>query len=191
MAKPGSPKSSELAAKGPDLTRRDWLIGGQKLLKEDGLRALKLRRLAADLGVSTGSFYHHFNSFDAYQGLLAEFFSGEQIGEVLRATEKVTTPLGRIRALVEIVEAERLTELSLAMRAWAEGDERARTSVRLHDSAVLTFLTTNLELVGFDNGQSRLRAYALVAVGLGRVHADTGLTGGELRDGLLALLCSR
>lgn len=154
------------------------------------MRALKLRRLATDLGVSTGSFYHHFGDFDAYQGRLATYFSGEQIYGFLDRALEDDTPLGRIRSLIDIVEAERLSELSLAMRAWAESDSRARQSVAHHDAAVLAFLTSNLRAMGFDDTQARLRAYALVAVGLGNIYADNGLTAGELREGLLSLICS-
>ena len=48
------------SARTSDLTPAAWLEAGQSLLRRGGLRALKLRPLAEELRVSTGSFYHHF-----------------------------------------------------------------------------------------------------------------------------------
>ena len=98
--------SSEPAATWPrsgrqsDLTPRDWLDAGQSLLKRGGLKALKLRRLADELRVSTGSFYHHFPDFDAYQGRLATYFAEAQIEGLLAAVSRgAPDPIGRIRLL--------------------------------------------------------------------------------------------
>ena len=59
-------------------SRRDWVEAGQALLIEGGIDAVKLSRLTCALGVSTGSFYHHFGSFDDYLTALAEFYGAEQ-----------------------------------------------------------------------------------------------------------------
>ena len=156
----------------PDLTPRDWLEAGQTLLRRGGLRALKLRPLADELRVSTGSFYHHFADFDAYQGRLADYFAQDQIAELVAAIRRSEAdPVGRIRLLAQTVRRRGLSRLSIAMRAWAESDARARQAVERHDDIVLGFLTDCVEANGFGREDAGVRAYALMMLGLGKVHA--------------------
>ena len=164
----------------PDLTPRDWLEAGQALLKRGGLKALKLRPLADELRVSTGSFYHHFPDFDAYQGRLAAYFAEAQIADLLAAVSRAEAePIGRIRLLSALTVRHRLARLSLAMRAWGESDARAKAAVDRHDDILLAFLTDQLVAAGFDRHEAALRGYALIAVGLGRIHAPS------LREGFV------
>lgn len=156
----------------PDLTQRDWLEAGQCLLCRGGLRALKLRPLADELRVSTGSFYHHFADFDAYQGRLAEYFADTQITEMIAAIRRAEpVPLDRVRLLAQVVRRRGLSRLSIAMRAWAESDERAKRSVERHDDIVLGFLTDCLHAAGFSRHEAAVRGYALMSLGLSRIHA--------------------
>ncbi len=175
----------------PDLTPRDWLDAGQSLLKRGGLKALKLRPLADELRVSTGSFYHHFPDFDAYQGRLAGYFAEAQITDLIAAVSRSEAdPIGRVRLLSALTVRHRLARLALAMRAWGESDPRAKAAVDRHDDIVLGFLTRCLTEAGFADHEAALRAYALVACGLGQIHAPD-LRRGDLTDDLLRLLCTR
>lgn len=110
--------SAGTTARSSDLTPDDWLEAGQSLLRRGGLRSLKLRPLAEELGVSTGSFYHHFADFDAYQGRLAGYFAEQQIGAVIAAIERAESePVARIRLLAQTVRRRGMSRLSIAMRA--------------------------------------------------------------------------
>ena len=156
----------------PDLTPRDWLEAGQTLLRRGGLRALKLRPLADELRVSTGSFYHHFTDFDAYQGRLAEYFAKTQVSELVDAIARAEAePVARIRLLAQTVRRCGLSRLSIAMRAWAESDARAQRAVERHDDIMLGFLTDCVEANGFNREDAAVRAYALMTLGVGKVHA--------------------
>ena len=91
-------QSATVSPRAPDLTPTDWLEAGQSLLRRGGLRALKLRPLAEELRVSTGSFYHHFPDFDAYQGRLAHHFAETQVTNLIEALERATPDaIDRIR----------------------------------------------------------------------------------------------
>jgi AcrR family transcriptional regulator len=176
-------------ARTSDLSPRDWLEAGQSLLRGGGLRALKLRPLAAALHVSTGSFYHHFSDFDDYQGRLADYFAGDQIAELIDAIERAETkPIGRIRLLAEIVRRRGMSRLSIAMRAWADGDPRVKAAVERHDEQMLGFLTRCLSAVGFGRHDAMVRSYALMTLGLGKVHAPE-LDRATLMEEMIALLC--
>jgi len=176
----------------PPLAPRDWLEIGQALLKSGGLRALKLRRLAGALGASTGSFYHHFKDFDAYHAALAAYFADAQIDALLaRLAALPLTPPERIRAFADHVREHHLSQLALAMRAWAKSDPRADGAIRRHDEKVMAFLATQLVAHGFTADEAGMRAFALLAAGLGEVHPPAGISRALLRDGLLTLLCER
>ena len=183
------PAPESRVARAPDLTPRDWLEAGQTLLRRGGLRALKLRPLADELRVSTGSFYHHFADFDAYRGQLADYFAEAQISALVDAIRRAETdPVGRIRLLAQTVRRRGLSRLSIAMRAWAEGDDRARRAVERHDEIVLGFLTDCVEANGFGRHDAAVRAYALMTLGLGKVHAPH-LSMPALMEELIGILC--
>jgi AcrR family transcriptional regulator len=172
-----------------DLSPRDWLEAGQSLLRRGGLRALKLRPLAGELRVSTGSFYHHFGDFDDYQGQLAEYFAGAQIAELIAAISRAEAePIARIRLLAQVVRRRGMSRLSIAMRAWAESDPRALMAVERHDDQVLSFLTTCLQASGFDRHDAMVRGYALMTLGLSKVHAPE-LDRATLMEEMIVLLC--
>ncbi len=142
------------------------------MLRRGGLRALKLRPLADELRVSTGSFYHHFPDFDAYQGKLAQYFAEPHLTEMIVALKRSTPdPVGRIRLLGQTVRRRGLSRLGIAMRAWAESDPRARVAVEKHDDELLGFIGDCLEDAGFDRAEADIRAYALMMLGHGKIHA--------------------
>jgi AcrR family transcriptional regulator len=174
-----------------DLTPRDWLEAGQSLLRRGGLRALKLRPLAEELKVSTGSFYHHFRDFDDYQGKLAAYFAEDQVSDLIAALERATPePIERIRLLGQTVRRRGSSRIAVAMRAWAESDPRARDAVQRHDALMLDFLARSLMAIGFSREESEVRAYGLITLGLSKVHAPH-LDMATLFDSLLDIMVAR
>lgn len=181
----------QTGTRSPDLTPRDWVEAGQSLLRRGGLKALKLRPLAEELRVSTGSFYHHFKDFDDYQGQLARYFAEDQVGNLIEALERATTdPIERIRLLGKTVRRRGSSRLGIAMRAWAESDPRARAAVERHDTLLLDFLAGCLTAVGFTRNEAEIRAYGLITLGLGKVHAPQ-LDMSTLFDSLLDIMIAR
>ena len=181
--------SPATASRQADLTPGDWLEAGQSLLRRGGLKALKLRPLADELRVSTGSFYHHFADFDRYQGSLAQYFAQDQVTDMVGAIERATAePVDRIRLLAQTVRRRGMSRLSIAMRAWAESDPRAKAAVERHDDLLMAFLTDCLVKAGFASDEAGVRAYALIALGLGKVHAPQ-LDMETMMEQLIQILC--
>jgi AcrR family transcriptional regulator len=174
----------------PDLTPADWLEAGQSLLRRGGLKALKLRPLADELRVSTGSFYHHFGDFADYQGKLADYFAQPYLTEMIESLKRATDdPVDRIRLLGQVVRRRGLSRLGIAMRAWAESDPRAREAVEAHDDELLRFIGDCLEEAGFGRHEAEVRAYALMMLGHGKIHAPH-LDMEKLFEELLAILAT-
>jgi AcrR family transcriptional regulator len=151
----------------PRLSRRNWILKGQEILRESGVSAVKLAPLTRRLGVSTGSFYHHFSDFDEYLGAIAEAFSVDRVQSLLnRARAAGGDPVGRIRALAQLSLEDHTFDLDRAMRVWATMDERAQTTVRKAEELVLAFLTKAFRDMGFAAGEARLRAGILLSVNI-------------------------
>jgi AcrR family transcriptional regulator len=174
-------------------TRASWIEAGQQLLRESGARSLKLHALTRRLGVSTGSFYHHFEDFDDYLGALARHYCGAQFEANLREIEAAgSTPRGRLEAMVELVRAKRLSELATSMRAWARSDPRADAAVKRVDKALLAYQAECFEAMGFSESDAYLRAYLFL--GLASVDIPPPRKAGAraaLPERLLDVLCRR
>lgn len=160
------------------LTRLDWINAGQDVLRDVGISGLKLAQLTKRLGVSTGSFYHHFNDFDDYLGALADHYSLERVkGELDTTLAGGPGPLARMRRLARLSIRQRTFELDHAMRIWATMDPRAERTVRQAESQVLAFLADAFGELGFSPADSMLRARMLLSCNV----APLGLPNGEER----------
>jgi AcrR family transcriptional regulator len=157
------------------LSRRDWLEAGQKLLRTSGVSGLKLRAVASSLGISTGSFYHHFSDFDAYLVALAKYYSGEQLAaNIATVLRDAHTPYDRILRASEVARETALPELIAAMRAWARRDDRVAPEVAVLEHGLMDFLAECFVGLGFTHEQALARAFVMLSVAGGEV-APPGL----------------
>ena len=153
-------------------SQRDWVEAGEALLIEGGIDAVKLSALTCRLGVSTGSFYHHFGSFDAYLTALAEFYGAEQARvPIEEARARVgDDPAALLREATHIFGDRSMRQLNVAMRAWARGDERARDAVRRYDETLMAELDQVFRDLGFDELAAKSRT--LLMMGLATLDID-------------------
>jgi AcrR family transcriptional regulator len=182
---PASRKAPAVAPRAP-LSRHEWLLGGQRLLRKGGVRAVKLASLTAEVGATTGSFYHHFSDVAEYLTALAGYYGGEQFDE---AMTEVGNPdaVERLRRFGRLTRVQNLQPLDRAMRSWAEADPRARAAVRRTDERVLAFLEGAFNELGFADRDAALRARLLFAYGTAHIVAGWAEQPSDLDD-LLAIL---
>jgi AcrR family transcriptional regulator len=146
------------------LARRDWLEAGQRLLLNAGVGGLKLRALAASLGISTGSFYHHFSDFDAYLVALAKYYSGEQLAaNIATVMREAETPYDRVVRASALARETSLPELITAMRAWARRDARVAPEVEVLERGLMDFLAQCFVGLGFTQEQAAIRAFVMLS----------------------------
>ncbi len=174
----------------------DWVNGAVVALGDGGIDAVRIEPLAAALGVSKGSFYHHFSNRRAL--LLAVLEQWEQlgtsaiIGEVEAASDD---PAGRLAALVRIsCTPDRLGDaIETSIRAWAATDDIAQAAATRVDQRRLDYVTTLLMGVGMKRPQAKRRAAMFYRVIIGdttwRMAGGRQHTRRELDD-LTALLLS-
>ncbi|MCL4861077.1 MAG: TetR/AcrR family transcriptional regulator [Caldilineaceae bacterium] len=106
-------------------SKRDWLEAGLRILATQGALALTIERLTTALGLSKGSFYHHFQGLPGYKAALLAFVETEWREQVARAAGHADSPAAGMMRLFDVAVAE-TPELEIAFRAWALQDEEVR-----------------------------------------------------------------
>jgi AcrR family transcriptional regulator len=168
------------------LSRHAWLLAGQRLLRAGGVRAVKLAPLTAEVGATTGSFYHHFSDFADYLSALAGYYGGEQFDQAMEEVGSADAA-ERLRRFARLTREQNVQPLDRAMRNWAEDDPQARAAVRRTDERVLAFLQAAFTELGFAGREAQLRARLLFAYGTAHIAARWSERPSDLDD-LLAIL---
>jgi AcrR family transcriptional regulator len=170
-------------------SRADWLVAGQRLLRAGGPDAVRLAALTESLGVTTGSFYHHWTDMDEYLDALADYFGAEQLEEGL-ALARATHPMERLQRLADLAWDRRMSALDRAMRSWATGNRRAAAAVRTADRALLEFVESAFLDLGFERPDARVRACLLFSAGVANCYVPWPVERKDL-DRLLAVVTAK
>src|SRR6476620_9404485 len=107
------------------ITRRDWLDTGLRLLAEVGADGLTIEALTAALGVTKGSFYHHFRAFQDFKEALLALFEREGTLEIIVQLEAAGPAITTLHRLIDAV-ATGQWQVEAVVRAWALHDEDVR-----------------------------------------------------------------
>jgi len=155
----------------PGLDRLAWIEASVAALAEGGLSSVAIEPLARRLGVTKGSFYHHFASLDAL--VLALLTHWEDVGtdRVIRSLDAEPDPRVRLGRLVQ-VSWERLdhfrAESALGAAATA-GDLRVGPVVARVTNKRLAYLERSYRALGETRARARQRARHALAAYLGTV----------------------
>lgn len=137
-----------------------WLEAGLGILIEVGADHLTIENLCQKLGVTKGSFYHHFKNRQYYQEALLGYWEATCTQDLISKSQREGTPLERLRLLTRYSMALPM-DLEIAMRAWALRDPQARATQEQVDSLRLRYME---ELYGaIQPADSTGRSLALTA----------------------------
>lgn len=104
------------------LSQKAWLQAGFEVLKEAGAGALTIDRLSRRLGVTKGSFYHHFASREAFSEALLASWEEQLTHRLIAASSTGCSFSERDLTLTRLGEELFDPELEVAIRAWALRD---------------------------------------------------------------------
>jgi AcrR family transcriptional regulator len=136
-----------------------WLRAGLEALRKGGVAAVRVERLAADVGVTKGSFYHHFRDRGALLEALLEFWSREMTDAEFERIQTLRAGLAaRLVALAEDVLEKGMGRYDPAIRGWARTDRKVAAAVAQVDRRRLRALTGFFEEGGFAAAEARTRA---------------------------------
>jgi len=132
------------------LTRQDWIDTAFDLLIREGIAAVTIDRLANMLGITRGSFYHHFSDRKDLLQELLEFWAQRWTYEVRDQVANLGLDPGTtLLALMRTIRANKAADFDAPFRAWALHDPMAREVVSQVDETRLSFIQSLFEAMGF------------------------------------------
>lgn len=165
-------------------TKTDWLEAGLQLLAEEGAPAVTIERLTASLGLSKGSYYHHFKGTAGFRTALLEHFEAEFTTRLIDTVEQEPEAEAGVKLsrLLELVLADPDgAELEIAVRAWALQDGEARAAQERVDRTRTEYLERLCGgLDGVDDPDRLARLLYLILIGHEQVLPRA--PGSELRE---------
>jgi len=156
------------------LSAKDWLDLGLKVLAENGFTALKAEPLAKAMGVSRGSFYWHFTDVEAFHTAILKHWREVAAERIIADVEAAAGNDKPLQLLLRRVFGERLA-LEKAVRSWAAVDPVAKAAVQAIDRRRLNYVESLLQASGALPDVARARAQILYWAFLGFALSDRPL----------------
>jgi len=149
------------AAKAPRRDREAWVDAARRALIRGGVAMVKVEPLAGELGVTTGSFYHHFRRRQDLLDAVLAHWERENSAPLFRAVEEAgDDPDDQLDAVFETWIAERDYDPAYdsAVRDWARTSKAAEAAVRRVDERRIELLKGIYLAFGYDEARAFIRA---------------------------------
>jgi AcrR family transcriptional regulator len=143
----------------PRLGRGDWLDAALDELKNGGINAIAIEKLAVQLGVTRGSFYHHFRGRVDLLTQMLDYWAEHWTLEI--HTEITVLGLDArqtLLALIRMIRHRKAAEYDVVFRAWALHDPVARKVVKRVDEFRLDYIRSLFGQLGFNELEAENRA---------------------------------
>jgi AcrR family transcriptional regulator len=156
------------------LSAKDWLDQGLKVLAAKGFTALKAEPLAKAMGVSRGSFYWHFADIAAFHAEILKYWREVAAERIITGVEAAAKDEPPLSVLLRRTFSGRLA-LEKAVRSWAASDAGARTAVQAIDRRRLDYVAGLIAAEGVALETAQARAQILYWAFLGFALSDRPL----------------
>lgn len=149
--------------------REAWLAAALDVLAEEGQAKLRIVKLAADLGVTKGSFYHHFKSRDDFVEKLLDYWSRNHTDRTIKEIGALrVSARERVLEMMRLIVRERLDRYDIALRSWAAQEPSVAAMVREVDMKRHQFCRSLFAEMGFEGAELEFRTYAFLAYQVGK-----------------------
>lgn len=159
-------------------TKRRWLEEGLAILEEVGAEALTIETLTNRLGVTKGSFYHHFTNYQDFKEGLLIFFEEERTLQIIRVAEKATSAQEKMDHVLQATLKP--SGLEVAIRAWALQDTLVRNHQQRLDQQRLAYLEELAYAQIGDRLQATQMARLFYSIYVGSQHIIPPIQGANL-----------
>jgi len=146
--------------------RSAYLEYALDILAEAGSEGLTIAELCSRLGVTKGSFYHHFAGMPEFVTALLEFWEEQRSERLIATSAAEPEPLARFKLLSSIAVGLP-HEAEAALRAWGRSNPEVRATVERVDGARERHLAESLALFGLPPERAGLRARTAIAILIG------------------------
>lgn len=143
------------------LQARDWVAAALEAIAESGLSAVAVEPLARRLGVTKGSFYHHFPSRAALVTAALEEWEQGWVGARIAQLQLIRDPGERLRTLAAGSFTNRAGGMVTAALSTAADDPLVRPVLQRVTERRLQFLTDAYRELGWPLDQAKRRARLL------------------------------
>ncbi len=157
------------------LQRFDWLQRALDLFVDEGIDAVRITRLADDLGVTRGSFYWHFDNRDDLIAALVSYWRQKSTSAIVESVRQAQSLEQGIFALFEtcIDTAQFDPRLDLAVREWSRRAPEIRELLDREDAARIDALRAFFSSFGFAPTDALIRARVLYYAQIGFYALET------------------
>ena len=143
----------------PRLTRQDWIDAAIELLAEAGIGAVSVEGLATRLGITRGSFYHHFGAREDLLQAMLDFWAQRWTYEIRDQMGVLQLdPATTLLVLMRMIRQNRAAAYDAPFRAWALHDPLAHRVVEQVDQTRLAAIRQQFEALGFNGLDAENRA---------------------------------
>jgi AcrR family transcriptional regulator len=153
--------------RGPQLSGDDWKAAAIDAIVAGGVAAVAVEPLAATLGATKGSFYHHFPNRDALIVAALEDWERSDTEVVIQRMELIADPGERLRAIMAAALADREGASRDAALVAACTHPLVKPVVERVTRRRLSYITDVCVELGFPSAQARRRALLLYSSYLG------------------------
>ena len=154
---------SRSKAQKPRRSREEWLETALEVLSRQGGARIRLRDLCADLGVTTGSFYGHFEGRDDFIRSVAMFWQRTSTTEIIGLIRHAPgDPRSRLLALAEGIIEQDLARYDVPVRAWAAQEPAVAAIVGRVDKDRLSALRDLLAESGLRGAELEMTARTFI-----------------------------
>jgi len=151
------------------LSKEDWLMAALKIC-EEGIDKVKVAPLAAQMGVTSGSFYWHFKNRVELLDALLEFWEREMNDAPIAAAREFSgPPADRIFFVMETVMTHSLARYDLAIWHWAQSDTNANRVFKRVLKKRFSFAAWMFAQAGFSKEQAEIRGRMMVVYMMGEL----------------------
>lgn len=157
------------------LSRTQWLDQGLLTLADKGPQYVKIDVLCQELGVTKGSFYHHFNHHADFVSALLDHWESTHTRQLIEAVASATTASERAERLSQLVYSKDMRP-EVAMRAWGKSHPEVAARVNAVDTQRLQYLTELAVSMGANEKQAKLLARMGYAQLVGIQHLSEHIT---------------
>lgn len=145
------------------LQRFDWLRTALDIFVAEGIDAVRITRLANDLGVTRGSFYWHFQNRADLIDSLVSYWKDKNTAAITESMAKAVSLADGIFRFFETCIDSALFDprLDLALREWARRSESIHRLVESEDQARIDALCEFYRRFDYPMPQALIRARVL------------------------------
>lgn len=138
----------------PRFDHEAWLRAALDVLARDGQAKVNIEKLAAKLGVTKGSFYHHFKNRGDFMQRLLTYWKETYNDQVIAHLDASSDPADdKLLELMQRIRVEGLGRYDIAFRSWAAQEPWVADVVREVDLDRYEIMRRLFAELGFDGAE--------------------------------------